>query len=266
MPSLWVHYKEEFEKACKDENVPLAREILANPKAQLSYAEGFDIACGPGHSVQVVKATLDPFQPRSIVSGFKQACRFNSYKVVQFFLDGTFGSLCDVELGLKLACRNGGLRTVKYLIEKGAKDFSGALYETCSNQTFYGRDEHLHIVRHLLAIGTFSEASLNLSLEKACENEYLYITRLLVDKGANDFTQLSKFFRPPKLKIPVFGKPWVREKRRNAACMFYSKFPTEVRKEELFKEAVHDLCGIFLGLQKKGIPKDLIRFNIFAYL
>jgi hypothetical protein len=240
--------RDRFNKACLDGNGTEALAALSTRNSNLTPVEGFMIACQLG-SVEAVKAIADGKLSVSFSNGFIEACEFGRINVIDYMLTNErLAPYCSIERGLDVACCNGHLETVQYLVEEGASNLDGVLESICNEPI-----EQWNIARYLVSMGAFEGFDIDYGLEAACMHGHMHLAKLMVDNWVIDASFLPLLLGYPDLRfLSVF--------------LFYDMFPEATHESEDFKEAVHELCDVFLTLQTKRIPNEIIRVKIFPYL
>jgi hypothetical protein len=205
-------------------------------------------ACKAGN-VAIVKAVVLKLQlldfPQSRFVGFDIACGLGHVELVKYFLD--VGD-CRPDSGLLTACGCGALEVVKLLVDRGAHNIGTAINEAS------GHANGTEIVRYLLTkLVPRDDICIRDSYILACRCAWLETVQVFLDIGVTSMEPLS----------------YILDRRQYAYLAifkFYSKFTKRTRGRYAYEEAVEVLCGIFLGLERKGIPRHITRYKIFAYL
>jgi hypothetical protein len=213
-----------------------------------SGIQRFTKACREG-DVDTVKAIAIVVSV-NMAHGFVEACKYGHINVLEFlFSNEVTRPYCSGAWGFNVACCSGQLETVHYLFKKHVI-VSGGLKCICREPSF----NHLDVVRYLLEVYNYNDRDCVEIMESACENGHVRIVELLLlDLWTTNEDSLAKLLECPN-------------SRYLAVFVFFSKFSEEVRQRYEFKAALHELCVLFLGLQSKGLPKDLIHFKIIPYL
>jgi hypothetical protein len=245
-------YQEMFARACRAGNADDAIQLLRDPDTHLDYYRCKIVAYNVGTPL-----VLDIFQQEfGIPTGeiTDHACTIGRLEILKFFLVGTRRFGACIERGFDRACCYGQLEIMKYLIGKGADTFGSGLNAACGNPRYLpcATFERVNTIKYLLSVGTFREDELVKAFEAACQNGFVNTVQVLLDYGVNGSSLAMVLSH--------------RKCRYLAVFKFRSVFCNDVIRTDEFKEAVHELCGVFLALQEKGIPNEIIRDKIFAYL
>jgi hypothetical protein len=239
-----------FDQACEEGNLTEAIYILDHHRGFYDCTDGFIIACRKGN-VELVKAMQRIHDDGLFdVRGFYAACGAGQFKVVDFLLSQTANRHTQLQYmnqGLGRAALLGKLDMVMYLVERGARSFIGALDDATV------KPQNTKVIRYLLSVAPPRPSLLGNTFRRVCISGCVHNVEAVLDSGPDVLIHFKELINQPKSAYLAVFK-------------FYSKFPKDMRRDDFFRIAIHDLCSIFLGLEKKGVPKEIIRYKIFAYL
>jgi ankyrin repeat protein len=162
--------------ACEKKHKDIAEQMINLGIKNLN--KGLAVVCRHGYTdlaVKIIKLGAKDFN-----GALRASCANNDKKFAQYLLDT--GKVDDINRGLHGACESRNIDMVKWMLSKGANDYTGGMGASCDNKFFEGID---------LFMKYEDEIDMGMIMEEF--NEDLIIIKYTLEKGYINFGEIYDY-------------------------------------------------------------------------